>query len=771
MMQSDEKLPLISASASLSTTTPRRREQSQSRGSITGVTLPTINAHRADFSRTSYSNWNQQGRHNAHFRSRGDSLTMLNTTPGRTSFDPNRYLTSATARSRAIVEKFLDQLKSYHTFQPAFVEDGVYTTVKPSKRFSGASAWDTVSKVLEASSSLAVRHNMDDHFVSTLEQIPSVKEQMQPTSTRPAVVVSYHSDTTYVSGASPDDKFSASFGLWRREHPNATPEEIRQELRFWDSERVSYERAGRSSEHWYLQSELNGLVGEPLEEASSYTTSSGSRERKPHAYSIESLRERFDQRMTWEVFLVGEKSHMRKAGATSAVAAAAAGPAPAAEIITDYRKSDALHEWIEWKWRHHTHRHENAALRIQCAYRCHRAKGAAARRRYTRRIAFLESLRAEERSMGSWDTSLRLTSDELNNGGENFNAVWRSLSFVFLKLYATAMKRRARKIADEGRDREVREYAALTIQRVYRGHCGRQLAEIIRYPHLLVEKRQRRMEAAVVVVQAVWRGHRIRTCIWQMAAAVLVIQRLVRSSAARERLRVLRAKHEEDVKVSTRQFAARVVMRFLKQCVLRRREYLMRHLEQLLTLQRTFRGYASRLAMQRQQQRVGWASQLVALWGQRRFRGACGRAMAQHERSNRDARFQQLRCVDAANVIQRTWRRAQMLRSTATKTSASGAKSSERATVPEAAVVSAAVTLQRWYRSLTLVRLAKAERNATRKQLLLSEAAERILRFYRTYKSRRPSLPPQAAPPPETDWIQCGSCRRVERCTTFGIIR
>ncbi|ESL07239.1 hypothetical protein TRSC58_05077 [Trypanosoma rangeli SC58] len=733
-MYTDDKPQPMMATSTLSV--PPGMQYSRPRTSLGGRIRTSFNGHRIDSSRTAHSR-SFYARHTGTFRSHSDSATATNIAHVRTSQDATRYLLNANEKAHAILERFAEHMKTYHTFHPSFVEGGVYKTLMPKAGFDGSSAWDAVDKALDAFSSKTVRHNAHNHFMETVENIPSVREQLLRKSGDPIVSSAFTSDSVPLLFPSvSQDKDDVLFYLWCRERVNMNPDEMHQELLFRDKERANTWKMSVASMRQRWQAELDGLFENTRSDTSSPQMPVPPSENEARAVPMELLQERVGQCIQWEVFSKSlAPSKLRSVSSLAPV------PVPAAEIVSDYRQNNELQAWMEGKWKHHTHRHENAALRIQCAYRCYRARLRAARRRYTRRIAFLEARRVEEESTRAWNTALRVMTDELNNTGDNFNTTWRSLNFVVTKLQAKAMARRARKKAEMDSECEIRDYAALTIQRIHRGYCGRRLAKIIRFPEVFEQQCFARFQAAVVALQAAWRGSTIRARIERQRKAVLVIQRLVRLSAARTRLRQLRAARRRDREQLTERFAAQTVCRFLKQVILRRRERILRFRPQAEVLQRVTRGLFMRLALHRQKQSL----LRLVLWTQRHFRGALGRELAQQQRGKRDALLQHLRRVDAATVVQRAWRRSVMAAmDEETKVSESG--SSNEPMALERSKEEAAVGIQRWYRCLCIVRQARADRDAAREQLLLAESAERILRFYRAFKARQSFLSPQAAP-------------------------
>ncbi|KAH9599267.1 IQ motif [Trypanosoma melophagium] len=755
-MNVDDKLPPI-ASTMISTspsTTPvtLSRAYSNSRASTNNFFLPAINGNRVEFSRTSCVRKSKLSRQSTsstpHFCSSTTSAGLVPGTPRQTSSDTEKYILTAAAKTRTIMQKFVTQLKTYSTYNPTFVGGGVYSTQQTERCFTVSAPWDTVGRTLDASNAYSVRHNFEEHFSASLERIPSIKEHIVLSLGN---VTSQTNESDSAANFFPpvfNDKHSVSFDLWHHEHPAPSADEVRRGLRFWDMERAKHERLGRQAMRRQQESELDELTEYFTESAPDPSKSPVSREQKPIGKPVQLTEEQLKQQALWDVFLFGERALKRNTAAVRAVAATVGRSTVAAKIINDYSRGDELHEWVEYEWRNNTDRHETAALRIQCAYRCHLAKVAAALKRYKRKLQFLESLREEEKSKNSWNTALRVVTDELHNVNSNFDSTWRSVNFVFSKLYATAVRRRAEKKAEEERMHAVQEYAALTIQRVYRGHCGRQEAKAVRYPGLLLSRRQRRRQAAAIILQAAWRGHRDRVLLHKQLKAVLVIQRLVRSASARCKLRELRAAKYEEDEYSTKQFAARTIMRVLRKCVLRRHEYMMERWSQVQTLRRVARGYLTRLALQQRKHQLFVLSKAlkIALWGQRHFRGARGRAIAELEREKRDILLHERRCIDAAIVIQRSWCAALkgtdkgMNNKNKNTTPVSNALNHASEPVAEDVAESACITIQRWYRSVKILKKAMNKRNAERNLLLVQEAAERILRFYRDCKSRERSL-------------------------------
>ncbi|KAG8345529.1 IQ calmodulin binding motif [Trypanosoma vivax] len=731
-MLGDERLPPIYTQNS--SNSPIRKGNGGRLTPLSG-TLPLINATRPEaarrlsFQRTQF----RQGPYLRMPNETGLSATM--SAPfRRLSFDSKKHAMAAASKMEVIVEKFRSQLKAYHTFQPSFVEGGIYSTLLPQTRFHGEPAAERMATLLDVATMKTVRHDAENHFMTMLERFPSIEHRfLSGTTNRESGSDATNTKETSktVPSSLYSDKYSASMELWLRENSNASAEEIRREQRFYDTERLKSELVGRTRTLANWHAALDSLVG-ILDKSSLHGPLFSDESTPSKSTSLTKAAEQ-EQEALWKMFLAGEElektSEAPYTGRSNV-------------IITDYKNSDTLHEWFEEKWRHHTHRHEEAALRIQCAYRCYRAKEVTMKRRYGREITFMELLRCEEEARHMWKNAVRLQYEEGGNADGNTDGPPRPVKNIYTQLCALVMKRRSRKEAEKQRKLELENYAAESIQRVYRGYRGRQWVKIMSNKGALMQLHLARINAAAFKLQAHWRGYISRVELCRKIAAAIKIQRLVRSFMAVRKLRNLRFMKRTNADRFTHKFAIQVVIRLLRRCVAWRREYMKDRWEQLFLIQRVGRGRVSRLHAENYLKCKRMAQLCAAIWVQRHFRGAQARALVRRQRVARAELYDEYRRLDAILVIQRAWRRAKELLRRRRREIEEALKLErmrrklKRARALARRKEAAVKRIEEWYRVVRYVQSVRAERRKEHERLLQLDGAERIIRFYRSCKSR-----------------------------------
>lgn len=514
-------------------------------------------------------------------------------------------MTGASTNSNAIVSQLMSRLRTYSTFQKAVATDD-FDGMSRVRSFA-RNPWEEIDEVLDASLSRLLQHKSSEHFFAAVDRI-AVETSRSPTKSRSRTVVEAgnmsKSDYTTLraesggSSAAADtseddllyDQYGTLVEAWMREHPDATTQEIQREVSFWRLDRVDRDRMNRSNYLQQLRQELNALersansFPQPLRDAGLAVTMDTSASALP--LFMEPMEEVEQQRTTWRGFLAGDEAPNGARSTDMAAGNAALPPSsvsPSAAVlgnlcgptasavglasgvrhVVSQEPDSELHEWIQNRWRHHTHRHENAALVIQCAFRSYVAKSAAQRRRYARRQAFVECVRAEEAVRKTWDIALQV-SREQHQTNPTTSRELRAVQFFIDKVNAIAVKRRARKQQEAEQVQEVRHYAAVTIQRVFRGYLGRERAKGARDPEYARWREERRYYKATLMVQAVWRGCITRRWLRRCAHAACQIQSVFRAHAARRQLHQLRVEQRQQQCEDLRHFAATVIQRFYR---------------------------------------------------------------------------------------------------------------------------------------------------------------------------------------------------------------
>ncbi|AAZ11381.1 IQ calmodulin-binding motif containing protein, putative [Trypanosoma equiperdum] len=748
----DEKLPtLFSPSATVSFAA----RSTLSRATLFTTLLPSLGTTKVESPRPPPSSRLYAKRHSSVY-SRHPLETIVTDQSSSSSAwwaantENKRYASIATMKVQALEEKFNEQLKSYNAFHPVVVDGGAYSTQAIQRRFNGESVSDSLSKLTDFAATRSVRSTFDDSFVSTMEKISGVQGNFTPRTVerkRAAVITPDGLELSSSSLSLHSDKFTAGIELWLREN-KASEEELRQKRLFYDSQRAKSEQRERSQYRQKWQAKLDALHDERLD---AFAHSKHSNVLSKRVSIVENLTAATEQRILWSKFLSSE-ANAESAGS------------PRTKFTSTWTSNKSasnneLHEWIEGKWHNSTHRHEEAALKIQCAYRCFCAKEEVARRRYARRMVFAGVLSREKEAEAKWENALRMRVSSYDTGGNTMNRLNPSIKLLKEKLLAVVVRRRNAKAQEERYRREIEEYAATSIQRVYRGYLGRFWVKLMRNGDPVEQLRLIRIGRVVVCLQARWRGCLARAAIERQRAAVLVLQRLVRSRAAFLDLCRKRRERRMEVEYGIHKHYIKVIIRFLKRCVNDRKEYMKERWDQLFLIQRIGRGRIGRGIVEKSYKRRCAAQLVVALAIQRRYRGWRGRVKAQYEREQRAEKYLQLCRTDAVQVIERSWRFA---RGYYIEKSRKARKEAERIArilrrqrrekLNLRRMRIAALKIQYWYFNARYVREVRMKRIEQRRELVRSESAERILRFYREYKFRaNRQSPVETAPAAEEE--------------------
>ena len=334
-------------------------------------------------------------------------------------------------------------------------------------------------------------------------------------------------------------------------------------------------------------------------------------------------------------------------------------PSDVPHIVKDYLVSRDLHTWLQSSWPHRTHRHESAALRIQSAYRAYRARCEVRLARYTRRQSFVVGLAAEKEARRVWDMALQVQADASKaDNSRASDATMRALQFFVDKINAVVAKRRARKRVQQEQEAEVRQYAAQSIQRVYRGHRARVYVMELRHPDIVVARQQAAAEKAATVIQTNWRRHREEHAWHRVRQAACTLQRAYRCCAAQRLLAERRRSHITAEAMALQRFAVHRIEVWYSRHLARRNVLAVVHLSEIHTLQRVSRGYVDRkrLGLERHLSELRAAAAVV---GRRRRAVLVARAAAPVKAAmaaEKAARLHTALRGDAAVTIQRAWR-------------------------------------------------------------------------------------------------------------------
>ncbi|KAG5481595.1 hypothetical protein LSCM1_05619 [Leishmania martiniquensis] len=573
--------------------------------------------------------------------------------------------------------------------------------------------WQMIDRFLDTSVAQLLQHNAESHFIVTLEstlglEVPtSILKSSTVIESRKATTSVSHCVTSESAGAertpsgsphlSPPHKLPKAAAMplattgalvdrWALDHPYSTAAEVEEQRRSWA---VLDQQRQHASLSFYLQAvqeQLETLEAEETRDASKSTHSHRSQgdASRSHHLPLHSSSDSEDQlnaplrsrgrhgaagqvheddvaaaeaeaekqRALWQTFC---ECPLRTAGAP----ASPPGMAPnAPQIMSAFLDNTDLQEWLYSSWAHRTHRHESAALRIQCAYRMNRARCEVREMRYERRQAFLASLDAEREAKLVWDMALQVQTESTATSCGADSTLW-ALHFFINKVNAVVAKRRACKKYQQQQADEVRNYAATRIQAVYRGHRSRVFVMELRHPEIVAHREHLRRECSAMRIQSCWRRYTAQRQWWRVRLAASALQNLCRCRAAR-RMRAER-RYERDLSAARelRKVAVRRIEQWYASCRVVRNAIYGSHVAELLTIQRVCRGYQGRRRAQ-DEMRLSHHRSAVRTIEQHRLRVLCLREAGARRAAlsaTRAAKRAAAMLDDAAVTIQRAWRR------------------------------------------------------------------------------------------------------------------
>lgn len=535
-------------------------------------------------------------------RARAVSVSTRSHTTGTrdAAMEIRRHVASVAQHSRTVAENFAEQLKKYKTFAPLLATGGVYSEVSFPSWTHGAAT--SIDSILDARTSFLVRHTTHHRILLST----TAARDSSTSSSRARVVTLPEAESTFdgtaaVASAAADDPV---YQLWLQNHPKASTKEKMLELARRHKEIVGRERESRSKYLRKWHTELDMLL-EDEKMANAAGSEGPSAEAvapvltpKPPQSARKGHDEQYEQqRATWELFHLAASHHSGNA-LNNTTQAADTAEVTGQILVGDDGELQELKDWVDGGWHDHTHRHEAAALVIQCGFRCFRAKTEVQRRRYIRAQLLQERLKAEEEAMYAWRVAVQVMSDTSTgrdkSTDDDVESTLRSMNFFIKSINAKVTRRRAQSIRDRELDFETQTFAAVRIQALYRGHRGRVLVKELRCPEIGAQRRQKLETAAVSKIQKIWRGFCTRKLIAKKQRCALQIQMVFRQFVAIRHLNHLRKEARKEDQLALRTFAANRIKKFLGEAVLRRRIWYKKSMPKLLYLYRIGRGFMER---------------------------------------------------------------------------------------------------------------------------------------------------------------------------------
>ncbi|CCW69673.1 unnamed protein product [Phytomonas sp. Hart1] len=547
---------------------------------------------------------------------------------GLHSQDMKHCLSKAAMRSQEISQTLFRNLQTYHTLRsllgcrgssdggsdrttavyPAAIntasDEGSMRKFRLSSVHEPISVLKSIDNALDAASSSAVRHNFEPRFTSTLMASMTRRSVLGNPFTDPGDPYSEVDNTTPLHfhrlGASTVDTEGLTNGAslplhpqhrisnmdvfaeeifmsaWKRDHPDATPAQEHQRLLEWRKDQIGLRR-------FQLRQEV-GKLHQAIKEEEEMVSTPDDEGYLPMSFSLDATSEGvafmglFDadeaeaerQRCIWKQFIEPESLPFANKLPSVADAISSEVAASSLYIVKNYAVDHSVRDWIRSRgWIHRNHIHEAAALCIQRMFRGYTARVNAQRRRVARFLALKVALNAEEATKRQWEVSLKIF--QQSSGQVQSTRSLNALLFFENKMRAIIKMNRARNAARAASEAEVVNFAATSIQRVYRGHSARQLVYGMRHPEWLAEIMRRRQTQAAVLIQTLWRGYHTRCDLRRHCQAVWVIQRAYRFHCARALLVHLRRKLTRKSMEELRLFAIQIIVRFLKKSCSKKR--------------------------------------------------------------------------------------------------------------------------------------------------------------------------------------------------------
>ena len=401
------------------------------------------------------------------------------------------------------------------------------------------------------------------------------------------------------------------FRIWLQEHPKATAEEVRVEINRRYYEKAEAERVARMAALREWQSQLADLQRQESFDRANANVEERNRlyveqqQNKlaamdplvPHVPSVAKPLEKKEyerQKRAWDVFC-GVNTNAATPQLQPAVHTVDGPMLLAAE-------GDALHAWIACKWKNHTHIHEMAALRIQCAYRCFAAKQKFSAKRFQREVETAVVLEREEKAAAAWELAIA-TNESKHLSKANVDMTYRVVDYWKSRLDAAVLLRRKIQSKSNRAREEVEIYAAMRIQTIYRGHRARKLLYALKHPEVVLLEQTVAHNEMATVVQSLVRRYLAKQDIKRRHVAATKIQHLYRQRLSERHLTQLRRSQKVVEMDEVAQYAARVLQRFMRGAVAKSHRRLLPHLATFKFLQATCRGYQARKVISRAKKR------------------------------------------------------------------------------------------------------------------------------------------------------------------------
>ena len=286
-------------------------------------------------------------------------------------------------------------------------------------------------------------------------------------------------------------------------------------------------------------------------------------------------------------------------GGTGTTAAAASSSSPprlsfAANANRIYASiTDNVPLWIQKTRKLYTHVHEEAALKIQCAFRVFLARRVTRHRRDMRRELLHQVMLSEESVLIAWDVAVATGVSDARHA-QHVDRTARVLTGFLKRVMANSLCRKMAAQRQRWERRKLEVYAATRLQAMWRGILCRKRHWLMMHPDEVKRGDMAKRTVAATRIQRVYRGHACRTRMTQRRRAALRVQCIVRRHLSRVKVgKVRRARRELD-HFTLRHFSASVICRFARLVIARAQRLWRRKGLSLRPMYAVGRGYLTR---------------------------------------------------------------------------------------------------------------------------------------------------------------------------------
>lgn len=557
-----------------------------------------------------------------------------------------KTMTQASASSRTIVDKFLERIKVYHTYQPLLPPNDPLERQRKDDDPSKSNPWEIIDNLINVSTQNLVRHQADEHFFSTFGRVTG--ESFRPSQKKRSHKVGFtnRENDRDLHGISIEKRHRAFMDVWKRDHPAQSKEALQEESSFWHcafSGQESKERAEYLQELHRQVEELSKL-SVTQENFYNFHSQEDNNNDKVERNTRTKEDEKERQKRCWNIFCKGEAFSASKGFLEKS-----------SPIVLENARTDDSQQRIHFSWTQHSHKHENAALVIQKSFRCYQAKCIVDRKLSARYQLLHEILAVEEEAQEKWKAALQEDSRREAKKNEN-TPEYRALNLVSKRILALVAKKRAMKQMEKEREEELQNYAATLIQKVFRGYFAR--TRTVLTPRTRASRLEEKRNAAAFRIQGTLK-RRLALRRWEdMRKAAIKIQCCYRKFTARRTLTCLRGFYRIELEDAEREKAAHTLVGFGVKNIYRRKQFYKKHKEYIDLLQRVGRGYLHRAFVHSipwQQEKEAACKAIISYWKDvleiRRAKFFRRSFELRREREN-----WQMTRTDAAQTIQSAWK-------------------------------------------------------------------------------------------------------------------